>query len=312
MPDTLNLDGKLMLLLGTTGSDSNRQPGTNFTSTIHKDTYLFIDSSKQDLSGKNVFIAGASKGIGRAITIAYARAGASSIAIGARSDLDDLAQEIAEVSSKLGKPSPKVVTVKLDVSDQASVAAAAKEVEIGLGGRLDILICNAGVIETPKPITESDPDEWWWTYTVNVRGPYLVTRAFLPMMLAQGDKQIVMVGSIGAHWIMSGLSAYQPGKLAVLRFSEFVTEEYGDKGILSYTIHPGNVATTITDHHGIDYGDFFDDTPELAADTLVYLTKERREWLAGRYVAVAWDMEEFLGKKDDIVTRDLLKVRMRV
>ena len=223
-----------------------------------------------------------------------------------------LTKEIAEAASKLGKPSPKVVTVKFDVSDQASVAAAAKEVELGLDGRLDILICNAGVIEKPTPIINSDPDEWWKTYTINVRGPYLVTRAFLPMMLKQGDKQIVMVSSIGAHWIMSGLSSYQPGKLAVLRFSEFINEEYGNQGILSYSIHPGNVATGITDHHGVDYGDFFDDKPELSADTLVYLTKERRDWLAGRYVSVAWDMEEFLGKKDEIVARNLLKVRMRL
>ena len=223
-----------------------------------------------------------------------------------------LAEEIAIVASKLGKPSPKVVTIKLDVSDQASVVAAAKEVETGLEERLDILICNAGVLEKPALIVESDPDEWWKTYTVNVRGPYLVTRAFLPMMLRQGDKQIVMVSSIGAHWILSGLSSYQPGKLAVLRFSEFVNEEYGNQGILSYSIHPGNVATNITDHHDLDYGDFFNDKPELSADTLVYLTRERREWLAGRYVSVAWDMEEFLGRKDDIVARNLLKVRMRL
>ena len=246
------------------------------------------------------------------MTIAYARAGASGIAIGARSGLDAVSKEIAEVTSKLGKPSPTVVAVKLDVSDQASVAAAAKEVETGLKGRLDILICNAGVCEKPTPIADSDPDAWWQTYTVNVRGPYLVTRAFLPMMLAQGDKQIVMVGSVGAHMLWPGLSSYQPGKLAVLRFSEFIDAEYGSKGVLSYTIHPGNVPTNITDHHGVDYGDLFHDKVELSADTLVYLTKERREWLAGRYVSVAWDMEEFLGKKEDIVARDLLKVRLRV
>ena len=54
------------------------------------------------------------------------------------------------------------------------------------------------------------------------------------------------------------------------------------------------------------------DQPELAGDTIAFLTREKREWLAGRYVDVTWDMEEFLGKREEIVERDLLKVRMAV
>ena len=54
------------------------------------------------------------------------------------------------------------------------------------------------------------------------------------------------------------------------------------------------------------------DTPNLGADTIVFLTAEKRQWLGGRYVSVNWDMEELMAKKDDIVTRDLLKFRMGV
>ena len=54
------------------------------------------------------------------------------------------------------------------------------------------------------------------------------------------------------------------------------------------------------------------DTPEVAGDTIVYLTQKRQEWLAGRYVSCTWDMPEFFAKKQEIVDEDLLKVRMRV
>jgi len=89
-----------------------------------------------------VFISGASKGIGRATAISYAKAGASAIAIAARSDLKSLEQEIQKVARDAGKKEPKVLSVKLDVLDRASIEDAAKEVEKELG-RLDILVNNA-------------------------------------------------------------------------------------------------------------------------------------------------------------------------
>lgn len=54
------------------------------------------------------------------------------------------------------------------------------------------------------------------------------------------------------------------------------------------------------------------DTSDVAADTIVFLTQKRQEWLAGRYVSCTWDMPEFFAKKEEIVEGDLLKVRMRV
>lgn len=56
----------------------------------------------------------------------------------------------------------------------------------------------------------------------------------------------------------------------------------------------------------------FVETPELSADSLVYLTSEKRDWLAGRYINVTWDLPELMAKKDEIVSGDKLKVRMVV
>ncbi|KAL8652651.1 MAG: hypothetical protein Q9210_002561 [Variospora velana] len=219
-------------------------PGTYLTDPIHNDTYDAIDPLKADLSGKSVFITGASRGIGRAMAVSFAKGGASFIAIGARGDMTSLVEELGQKATAAGRTPPKVLPVTLDVTSRESVEDVAQTIEKELG-RIDILINNAGVIEPMSKVADTDPDEWWRIWEVNVRGTYLVTRAFLPLMLKSGDKQIVNVNSIGAHIILPGLSAYQPGKLAQVRFTEFVCAEYQDQGLVAFCIHPGNVATDI-------------------------------------------------------------------
>lgn len=191
-----------------------------------------------------MFIAGASKGIGRAIAIAFAKAGASKIAIGARSDLSSLETDLQDAAAAANRKRPEVLALKLDVTSKQSIDDAALEISQKFA-RLDILVNNAGVVASPASVADSDPDAWWDVWTVNLRGPYLLTRAFLPLLLKGGDKQIVNVGSVGAHLILPGFSAYQPGKLALLRFTEFIDVEYKAEGVVALYIHPGNVVTDI-------------------------------------------------------------------
>ncbi|MCJ1302865.1 hypothetical protein MMC08_005670 [Hypocenomyce scalaris] len=289
--------------------------GTDFVATIHHDTYPAISPDKHSsLTGKYVFISGASKGIGRATALSFARAGASAIGLGARSSLSNLESEIlaAARDAKPNNSPPKVHTFKFDVLDNANIEKVAEQVKTEFGGRLDILVNNAGYLEDFKPIAESDPDEWWYTWTINMRGPYLVTRAFLPLLLEGGEKTIVNVSSIGAHATRLGASSYQTSKFALLRFTEFTMAEYGEQGMLAFAIHPGGVMTELAGKMPKHAHGLLTDKPELAGDTVTFLTKEKREWLAGRYIDVTWDMPEFLAKKDEIVQGDLLKVRMAV
>lgn len=217
--------------------------GDDFTDTVRGEPYPAIDSSKANFHGRSVFVCGASKGIGRAIAVAYARAGAPSITIGARSDLAPTEKAIGEAAAAVGKSPPKVLQVKIEVTDQTSVDSAVQEIEKTFH-RLDIVVHNSGVFGAPAPIAESNPESWWNTWDVNVRGPYLVTRACLPLLLKGGDKQIVYVTSVGAWITNPGLSAYQSSKLALARFSEFVNVEYGEQGLVAFSIHPGNVPGT--------------------------------------------------------------------
>ena len=155
---------------------------------------------------------------------------------------------------------------------------------------------------------------------VNVRGPYLTTRACIPLLLKGELKTIINVASVGAHLIAPGLSDYQTSKLALVRFTEFVAKEHVDDGIVAISIHPGNCPTDMIGGIGgleampEELRNAFVDTPRLCADSLVYLTKERREWLSGRYVNMTWDMPEFVSapKKKLIIDGDMLKVKLVV
>ncbi|OBT61064.1 hypothetical protein VE03_09481 [Pseudogymnoascus sp. 23342-1-I1] len=287
--------------------------GHYFTAIRHSDTYATVDSSKLNLSGKYILITGASKGIGFATALSFAKAGCAGLALGARSDLSSLSKEIRDAASATGHATPQILSLELDVTSEASVAAAAVAMAQSFP-RLDILINNAGYLEKRAKIAESDASEWWKTWEVNVKGPYLMSRAFLPLLLQNKDSAriIVNISSLGAHLLSPGASAYMSSKLAGLRFTEFIDAEYRDEGILAFAVHPGGVLTDMGRKLPIERQGFLTETPELVADTIVFLTEQRREWLAGRYVAVTWDMEEFLSKRDEIIKMDKLKVRMIV
>ncbi|TKA74852.1 hypothetical protein B0A55_05334 [Friedmanniomyces simplex] len=285
--------------------------GWDFVPTLHNDTYDFISPGKLDLKDRAVLITGASKGIGYETALSFARAGASQIAIGARSSLATLEKDIATAAQQAGRPPPQILAFQMDVTDYPSVASAASKLEHAFG-RLDILINNAGACEPFRPILDSDPEEWTHTWRVNVFGTYHVTRAFLPLLLKtrQGQKQILTLTSIGATVVLPGGSGYNTSKLALARFGEAIGAEYPE--ILSYSVHPGGVATELASGLPEALQPLLTDSPRLAGDTLAWLTAERRGFLQGRYVSVTWDMGELVGKRGKIEGEDLLRMRMRV
>ena len=121
------------------------------------------------------------------------------------------------------------------------------------------------------------------------------------------------MSSVGAHLIGPGFSAYQPSKLALVRFTEFLQAEYAAQGLTAVSIHPGNVETGIlAPIGGVPKGleHVVVETPELAADTVIFLTTGERRWLGGRYVNVTWDMPQLMEKEEEIVEGDKLKVRL--
>ena len=131
-------------------------------------------------SSKAALITGAATGIGRAATIALARAGYD-VAVNYSSS-EKAARETAAAAQKLGA---KALVVRCDVSDEAGVRAMAKQVEAAFG-RLDVLVNNAGTTAAwkPKDLETLSLEEWDRVFAVNVRGLFQVTRAAVPLLKA--------------------------------------------------------------------------------------------------------------------------------
>lgn len=138
-----------------------------FTGVVHHDTYPGIDPlTKSDCTGKAVLITGASKGVGRNISVGYSQAGAPLIAIVARSSTADTETAILEAARAAGRSPPRVLSTKMDVCYKESVESGARALEREWG-RLDILINNASHMASFAPLLETDEEEYMRTWEVN-------------------------------------------------------------------------------------------------------------------------------------------------
>jgi NAD(P)-dependent dehydrogenase (short-subunit alcohol dehydrogenase family) len=227
--------------------------GVTYITPFHNDIYPSIDPTSSSLAQpeKVVLLTGAGKGIGRSIALSFAKANVACLILLARtaSNLDSVAAEIKELN-----PSIRVHTYAVDVTSEEEVQKVKEEVTKN-EGRLDILINNAGASTPWVPIPESPASNYWRTFEVNLKGPFLFLHAFLPLLKTTGEKtgkgtDIINVSSIGAHAIFPGASAYQVSKFAILRLTEFVDVEFGEngdaKGVRCFAIHPGGVKTDLT------------------------------------------------------------------
>jgi len=297
------------------------------TPTSHSDTYPAINPANiNTLVGKSVLITAANKGIGRATAISCrlgsapdtsstslryntldAKAGASPIVITSRTGASETEAAVLDAAAAAGRPVPTVVHVTLDVTSQASVDAAAAKVR-GKVGKLDILVNNAGFMGPEAPLLDQRTEEYVNTIEVNLTGVYRVTKALLPLMLEGGLKTVPIMGSAASVGVACA-GAYTITKFAMARFCQFLNLQYGDRGVSSFHYHPGGVSTDLAQGLPSTFRKLLVDTPELAGDTMVWLTAEKRTWLNGRYISANWDMVELEGLKDKIVERNLLKFK---
>ena len=230
--------------------------GYNFTHTLHNDIYPSIDPSKTDLSqpGKVVLITGSGRGIGRAIALLFAESSVACIILCARttSDLDEVEQSIKNISTDV-----RVWKYAVDIAAEPAVLAMAESVR-NQEGRLDVLINNAGILDKWTTVTEGDSELYAKTLDVNLKGTYFMLRSFLPLMVETAKSYAVAVDvinmtSIAAHFVMARSTAYQVSKLALVRLSELVVEEYGDQGVNCLSLHPGGVSTGIMGQEQIPF-----------------------------------------------------------
>ena len=253
--------------------------------------------STNDLSGQVALITGGGRGIGASIARELAAAGARvAVAARTREQVEQVAQEIGGLA------------VELDVTDRKAVERMVTEVERELGP-IDLLVANAGVSNDSGPLWESDPNEWWNVFEVNVLGVYLCCSAVLPGMLERGRGRVVITGSGAGYLPGSTNTAYSASKAAVNRLGETLAESLKESPVRVFHFSPGLVKTEMTSGFGEDLPWT---PPELAPRLVHVLASGRADELAGRYLhAEHDDIEELIGRADEIQRDDLNAIRLR-
>lgn len=243
-------------------------------------------------------VTGGGRGIGANIARELARAGMR-VAVGARSP-----DQVEAVAAETGG-----LALELDVTSRASVEAAVAQAEASLGP-VDLLVANAGISGPAEPL--ADPDEWWHTFEVNVRGVYLCNHAVAPGMIERGGGRIVNVASGAAYLAtsLSGPTAYGASKAAVHRFSETLAQQLSPQNVFVFSISPGLVKTSMTE------GRFADDAPwtppECAPRLVRALASGELDELAGRYLHAEHDPPETLRSRIEAIREhDLNAIRLR-
>ncbi len=188
-----------------------------------------------NLGGAACVVTGATQGIGRAIATALGKRGAT-VAVCARNERD-----VALLTGELRSMGARAVGAPCDVADEASVAAFHSLVDREIGPA-DVVVNNAGV-GFFAPLDELTVTQFDQTLGVNVRGTFLVTRAFVPAMKSRGTGHIVNIASLAARSGFEGGTAYAASKHAVLGFSRSLMLELRQYGIRVMTICPGSVVT---------------------------------------------------------------------
>ena len=192
----------------------------------------------QTLLGKTALITGASKGLGKAIALALAQAGAGIALVSRdRTKLNDVA---AEIRGSGGNASVFVA----DVTDEAQVAQARDAVAAQFGDTLHILINNAG-INIRKPVTDFTLAEWNSVLTTNLTSVFLLCRAFVPMMKGCGYGRIINMTSMMSHISLPGRTAYSASKTALLGFNRALALELAAEKVTVNGISPGVCDTEI-------------------------------------------------------------------
>jgi NAD(P)-dependent dehydrogenase (short-subunit alcohol dehydrogenase family) len=269
---------------------------------------------KADLSGQVAFITGGGRGLGRAYAQALAAAGAR-VAVAARS-ADQLDETLALIKANGGE----AAAFPLDVTNAAAVKAGVEAAEATLGP-IDLLINNAGVGLPLGPVWETDPEAWWRTMEVNVRGPMLVCHAVLPGMVARRQGRIINVSSGAGNSPIPYFSAYVTSKAALTRLTEIIAAETQEYGIHVFTINPGLVLTTMTEDAFSEDGlkwipwlkAWFDEqrniTPEFSAQLILWLASGQGDALSGRFISRVDDLAHLMAHADEIRQRDIYNLR---
>jgi NAD(P)-dependent dehydrogenase (short-subunit alcohol dehydrogenase family) len=223
-------------------------------------------TTRPDLSGTTVLITGASRGLGHALALEFARAGAA-VALCARSG-----EAVRRVASAVEDAGGAATASEVDVTDPVAVRRWVEETRTRLGTPR-VLVNNASVLGPRAELIDTDDEAWKRTVDVNLNGVFHVIHACLPAMREAGEGLIVNVSSGAAVPPRAGWSAYAVSKAAVDVLTRNLAEEERGHGIRAVSVDPGAMRTEMRAAAYPEEDPATVKTPEEA--TAVFL------WLAG-------------------------------
>ena len=189
------------------------------------------------LEGRTAIVTGAASGIGRRIAERF-------VGEGARVAIADLNRDAAEAAAKaIRERGGESLAVAMDVADEPSVQAGVDAV-LKAWGRTDILVSNAG-IQVVHPTEEFSFSEWRRVVAIHLDGAFLLTRACLPSMYANGHWRIVYMGSVHSKTASVLKAPYVAAKHGLMGLARVVAKEGAKKGVVANVVCPGFVLTPL-------------------------------------------------------------------
>jgi len=189
-----------------------------------------------ELTGQIAVVTGAGRGIGAAISRRLAQMGVA-VALVGRS-----ANSLTAVKAEIEAAGGIAEACTADLLKEGAIASLAESINTRYG-RCDILVNNAGVGMIGKPLHETEPETWDTIMATNLRAPYLLMRAFAPLMIAAGRGHIVNISSLAGHNPLKNGAAYAASKWGLNGLTYSVAEELRDSGIRVSAVAPGSVNT---------------------------------------------------------------------
>jgi NAD(P)-dependent dehydrogenase (short-subunit alcohol dehydrogenase family) len=259
------------------------------------------------LRSKVALITGAGRGIGRAITIEFAKEGAK-LAINSRSrnELEETADLVRKVG---GEVYARTADVSVAVQSRRFVEGAYSEY-----GRIDVLVNNAGILGPVGPLAEDEVESWTHTIMVNLVGTFLCCKYVLPIMIGQRRGKIINLSGGGSTSPYPRFSAYAASKAGVAGLTQTLAEEVKDYNVQVNSIAPGLTNTRMQDEilaagelagekalqraRKAKHGGGAD--PSKAAGLAVFLASDESKGLTGRLISAVWDDWERLYDKTNL------------
>lgn len=249
------------------------------TLTKRRDTYPFIDPwrFRGSLTRKLVLITNAHRGIGRASALDFAFAGATVVCTARTAE--QLVPLLTDIRDRF---SLQAYAIPADFSDPAVPVRTVQQIEQNLGP-IDILVNINGFSGLSSFAHEENfLQDWWRTLEVNLRAPIALIHAILPSMLARGSGTIITTTLSSGFLNMPFQTADSSTRAAMIRFMQGLDHEVQPRGIYSYVVHPGRIASHMDDSEIENRAAHFAAEPRIQAETtqiLASVIEEEGGWL---------------------------------